>query len=490
MTFQKGWPMSVDVLKDVREKPHATSLRAVWPAILGLSVVFLVEMLDNSVLNVALPTIARELHASTSALQWITSGYSLLFGGLMIAFGAVADRYGTRKVMLIGLTLFALANFAVLVVSTPGQLIAVRAAIGVTAAMTAPGTMALFFRLFDQENLLMRATSLIATVGLVGMAVGPTVGGLILQVLPWQALLVMNVPIALLAIGCIRLGIPADDPAHRNRAPLDLPGALLGTVTLILALWTATLAVEDGWGDPTPWLAGAGAVAAAVAFVVRERGTAHPMFDFALLKRPAVSASLAYEAALGMGSAVLAFTVTLQLQLVWGWSAAQAALGNLPQVVVLIAVGPFVEQFVDRLGTHRAAVLGASSFLSGLLIYGVLGRQHYAWIAIALALTAAGMRIVATIAGVTVMRGLPEDRTSIGAAMSDTSQEVAGSVGLAVTGTIVAAAVGGSLASVGASAAGSHTFEHAVTISTLTLTAVCAGLIGWAARRSAKVAAE
>jgi MFS family permease len=482
--------MSVDVLPDVREKPHATSLRAVWPAILGLSVVFLVEMLDNSVLNVALPTIARELNASTSALQWITSGYSLLFGGLMIAFGAIADRYGTRKMMLIGLTLFALANLTVLFVSTPGQLIAVRAAIGVTAAMTAPGTMALCFRLFDQENLLMRATSLIVTVGLVGMAIGPTVGGLILQVLPWQTLLVMNVPIAVLAIGCIRFGIPADDPAKRNTAPLDLPGALLGTATLILTLWTATLAVEKGWSNTTPWLAGAGALAAAAAFVVRERSTAHPMFDFKMLKRPAVSASLAYEAALGLGMAVLAFTVTLQLQLVWGWSPAQAALGNLPQVVVMLAIGPFVEKFVDKLGTHRAGVLGASSFLTGLLIYGVLGRQGYVWIAIALALTAAGMRVVATIAGVTVIRGLPEDQTSIGAAMSDTSQEVASSVGMAVTGTIVAAALGGSLVNVGATAAGIHTFENAATTSTLALTALCAGLILWAARRSAKVPAQ
>ncbi|GAA2891076.1 MFS transporter [Actinoplanes cyaneus] len=482
--------MSVDVVEVREEKAaHATSLRAVWPAILGLSVVFLVEMLDNSVLNVALPTIGRELGASASALQWITSGYSLLFGGLMVAFGAIADRYGTRRMMLIGLSLFALANLMVLAVTTPGQLIAVRAAIGVTAAMTAPGTMALCFRLFDQENLLMRATSLIATVGLTGMAIGPTVGGLVLAVLPWQTLLVMNVPIALLAIGCIRFGIPADDPAKRNRSPLDLPGALLGTATIILALWTATLAVEQGWNSRSPWLAGAGAVLAAAAFVIQERRTAHPIFDFALLKRPAVSASLAYEAALGLGMAVIGFTVTLQLQLVWGWSPAQAALGNLPQVIVLLAAGPLVEKFVDKVGTQRAAVLGASSFLAGLVVYGLLGRQSYIWIAIALALTAAGMRVVATIAGVTVMRGLPEDQTSIGAAMSDTSQEVASSVGLAVTGTIVAAALGGTLIGVGATPGGIHTFENAVTTATLVLAALCAGLIVWAARRAARTPA-
>ncbi|AEV85781.1 multidrug transporter [Actinoplanes sp. SE50] len=478
--------MSAAVLEAPADKVHATSLRAVWPAILGLSVVFLVEMLDNSVLNVALPRIARELNASTADLQWITSGYSLLFGGLMMAFGAVADRYGTRRMMLIGLSLFTLANLAVLLVRTPGELIAVRAVVGVTAAMTAPGTMALCFRLFDAENLLMRATSLIATVGLVGMAVGPTVGGLVLQVLPWQTLLVMNVPIAVLALVCIRRGIPADDPAARNSTPLDLPGALFGTATIILALWTATLAVEDGWSQAAPWLAGLGALACAAAFVVRERRTPHPLFDFALIKRPAVGASLAYEAALGLGMAAVSYSASLQLQVVWGWSPAEAALGNLPQVAVMLAIGPFVEKIVDRLTTRIAAPLGAGAVIGGLLIYALLGRYDYVWIAIALALTAAGMRVVATIAGVTVMRGLPEDQTSTGAALSDTSQEVAGSIGMAVIGTIVAAAVSGSLTGVDTSPAAAHTFENAVTVSTLALTAICTMLVVWAARRAAK----
>lgn len=204
---------------------HATSLRAVWPAILGLSIVFLTEMLDNSVLNVALPTITRELGATASDLQWITTAYSLLFGGLMLVFGTIADRYGRRRIMLIGLTLFAVASLAVILVRTPGELTAVRAVIGIAAAMTAPGSMALSFRLFDDDTLRVRATALISTVGLTGLAIGPTVGGLILAVWPWQALLVINVPIAILAACCIRFGIRADHPAELHRAPLDLIGA-------------------------------------------------------------------------------------------------------------------------------------------------------------------------------------------------------------------------------------------------------------------------
>ncbi|GAA2394192.1 hypothetical protein [Dactylosporangium salmoneum] len=300
----------------------------------------------------------------------------------------------------------------------------------------------------------------------------------------------LNVPVAVLAGACIRFGIPADDPAHRNRSPLDLPGALLGTATIMLALWTATLAVEDGWSRATPWLAGAGALACAAGFVVRERRAAHPMFDFALLKRAQVSASLAYQAALGLGLAALSYSVSLQLQLVWGWSPAEAALGNLPQVVTMLAVGPFVEKFVERFGTGRAGPIGAAAVIAGLVLYAILGRYHYVWIAVALALAAAGMRVVMIIASITVMRGLPQDQTSTGAALIDTSQEVATSIGMAVVGTIVAAALTGSLSTVGASAAGARTFENAVTVATLALTAVCTALVAWAARRSAKAPGE
>ncbi|WP_411267311.1 hypothetical protein [Actinoplanes sp. KI2] len=199
-----------------------------------------------------------------------------------------------------------------------------------------------------------------------------------------------------------------------------------------------------------------------------------------------MSASLAYEAAIGLGMAAISFTASLQLQLVWGWSPAQAALGNLPQVIVMLAIGPFVEKIVDRLGTHRAGTIGAASMVGGLLVYALLGRYDYGWIAVALALTAAGMRVVSTIAGVTVIRGLPEDQTATGAALSDTSSEVAASVGTAITGTIVAATVAGSLSGIGHSAAGTQSFENAVTGSTLVLTAICAALVTWAARRAGR----
>ncbi|HWJ83915.1 MAG TPA: MFS transporter, partial [Cellulomonas sp.] len=209
-------------------------------ALAGLSAVFLFEMLDNSILNVALPTIGRELHASTTGLQWVTGSYSVVFGGLMLVFGTIADRFGRRRIMLVGLVLLGVASLATAFVATAEQLVAVRATMGVAAAMTTPGSMALAFRLFDRESLRVRAITLVSTVGLVGLAIGPTVGGLVLAVAPWQVLLLINVPIAALAIVGIRGGIAADAPAELHRDPVDVLGAVLATTTIVLALVAPT----------------------------------------------------------------------------------------------------------------------------------------------------------------------------------------------------------------------------------------------------------
>src|SRR3954452_14606843 len=259
------------------------SLRDAWVALAGLSAVFLFEMLDNSILNVALPTIGRELHASTTGLQWVTGAYAVVFGGSMLAFGAIADRYGRRRVMLVGLLLLGLASLATAFVTTAEELIAVRVAMGLAAAMTTPGSMALAFRLFAADELRVKAMTLISTVGLVGLAIGPTVGGLVLAVAPWQVLLLVNVPIAVLAIIGVRAGIAADRAADLHRDPVDVLGAVLGTATIVLALVAPTLFVNEGAGSWAPWAATTAAVGGAVLFVLRERSARYPLLDLALV---------------------------------------------------------------------------------------------------------------------------------------------------------------------------------------------------------------
>ncbi|CAN5649503.1 MFS transporter [soil metagenome] len=453
-------------------------------ALAGLSAVFLFEMLDNSILNVALPTIGRDLHASTTALQWVTGAYAVVFGGLMLGFGAIADRFGRRRVMLLGLGLLGFASLATAFVATADQLIAVRVATGVAAAMTTPGSVALAFRLFDDETLRIRAITLISTVGLVGLAIGPTVGGFVLAIAPWQVLLLVNVPIAVLAIVGVRLGVSADEAAELHHDPLDIAGALLVTATIALALVAPTLFVNEGAGSWAPWATAAGAVVGAILFVLRQRTARHPLLDLELVAHPLVSSGLAFKAAAGLAIAGLGYLVTLQLQLDWGWSPAQAALGMLPQVVVLIAGGALVSPFVQKVGLDRAAWLSAAAVVIGLAVFGLLGRYGYAWVALSLVLVAAGMRVVGVVAATSVLKGLPKNRTTIGAALTDTVTEVTSAAGIAVTGTILAALFTGSIATAHWSTQQTAEFREAVTIAGVVLTVVAAALVGWGMLRA------
>ena len=359
---------------------------------------------------------------------------------------------------------------------------------GVAAAMTTPGSMALAFRLFESDALRVRALTVISTAGLVGLAIGPTAGGLVLAVAPWQVLLLANVPIALLASLGIRAGVAADEVADLHPAPIDVAGAVLGTAAVVLALVAPTLFVERG-GSWLPWGAVVSAVLAAVAFVLRERSARHPLLDLRLVARPLVSSGLAYKAAAGLAVAGLGYLATLQLQLSWGWSPAHAAVGMLPQVVVLLACGRLVGPFVQRVGLDRAAWLSAAAVVLGLGVFGALSRFGYAWVVVALVLVAAGMRVVGVVAGTNVLRGLPGDRTSVGAALVDTSSELASAIGIAATGTVLAALVTGSIAAPSWDAVQHAEFATAVTVAGLTLTAVSAALVGYGIVRSRGAAA-
>jgi Na+-transporting methylmalonyl-CoA/oxaloacetate decarboxylase gamma subunit len=199
--------------------------------------------------------------------------------------------------------------------------------------------------------------------------------------------------------------------------------------------------------------------------------------DLHLLARPLVSSGLAFKAASGLAVAGLSYLVTLQLQFAWGWPPALAAVGTLPQVVVLLAGGRLVGPFVQRVGLGRAAWVSAAAVVSGLAVFGALSRHGYVWVLLALVLVAAGMRVVGVVAGASVLTGLPSDRTSVGAALVDTSSELAGGAAVAAAGTIVAAMVTGSIATSTWTAARFETFQDALTVAGLGLAAVAAVLV-------------
>src|ERR1700712_3897832 len=240
------------------------SLRAAWVPLAALCLAFFVEMVDNTLLSIALPTIGRHLHSGTTALQWVTGAYSLTFGGLLLTSGSMADRLGRRRVLLVGLAVFGLLSLGVLAVSSTGELMVLRAGLGIAAAAMAPITNSLVFRLFDEQALRMRAMTVMIVVGMSGFVLGPLLGGTALAHVSWQWLLIVNAPIALLACLGVRLGVPADRTEDLTDDALDLPGAVLSITTIGLACWSLTSGVEHGWLSGLTLLGVVGAVVAAV----------------------------------------------------------------------------------------------------------------------------------------------------------------------------------------------------------------------------------
>ena len=227
------------------------SLRAAWIPLLALCLAFFVEMVDNTLLGIALPTIGRDLGGNTTALQWVTGAYSLTFGGLLLSAGSAADRLGRRRVLQVGLALFGLLSLLVIWVDSI-------------------------------QALRMRAITLMIVVGMSGFILGPLLGGTALGHVRWEWLLVVNAPIALIAFIGVRLGVAADDPDGLTRDKLDLPGALASIVTIGLACYTATSGADHGWGSPATIASGIGALAALSAFIWHERRTPEPMLDLAV----------------------------------------------------------------------------------------------------------------------------------------------------------------------------------------------------------------
>lgn len=418
-----------------------TSLRAAAIPLLALCLAFFVEMVDNTLLSIALPTIGRSLESGTTALQWVTGAYSLTFGGLLLTAGSAADRFGRRRVLLTGLAAFGLISLSVVLVTSIGELIALRAALGCAAAAMAPVTMSLIFRLFDDEKLRMRSITVVMIVGMSGFVLGPLLGGTVLSHLSWQWLLVVNAPIALIAWIGVRAGVPVDRRADLTSERLDLPGTALTVAAIGLGCYTLTSGVEHGWLAPLTLACAVGTVAAVGGFVLRERRAASPMIDLAIFRTgPARGAAIVqFGASVTMASVM--FGLILHFQYAYGWSPMRAGLANLPLILTMIAATPVAEQLAARLGHRKACLVGTALLVGSLLGMAWAVEHSYLAIAAMMVVLTIGLRTIMTICAVALVEAMPENRTSIGAALNDTSQEIGTSLGTAVVGTLIAALV-------------------------------------------------
>lgn len=448
------------------------SLRAAWIPMTALCLAFFVEMVDNTLLSIALPTIGRDLGSTTTELQWVTGAYALTFGGLMLTAGSLADRFGRRRVLLIGLAAFGIMSLGAWFVESSGELIALRAALGLAAAAMAPITNSLVFRLFDDEKLVRKAFPVMMMVGLGGFILGPVIGGSALAHVRWEWLLVVNAPIALIAWIGVRVGVGKDHPDDLTGDSLDIPGAVLSMTAIGLGSYALTSGVDRGWLAPLTLACLLGSAAAAISFIRHERRAVFPVLDLRLFENGTIRGATIAQVGTSVAMTGVMFALILHFQYAYGWSPMKAGLANIPMIVALMVLTPATEALVKQVG-HRFACLIGAGVMAGALAWLSYAVAHgYLAIAIGMVVLTFGIRTVMITCAVALVSEMPDNRTALGTALNDTSQEVGASIGTAIVGTLIAALVTTTLPAGAWSSELVHSFFHGESVTFMALAVV------------------
>lgn len=403
--------------------------------VLCLSLVLIVAA--NSALNVALPTLVRDLEATATQLQWIVDAYALVFAGLLLPMGAIGDRLGRRRLLQGGLLVFAIGTLVATVAGDATQVIIARAVMGVGGAMVMPGTLSLLAATFPPAER-GRAIAIWAGFSGAGGAIGPVLSGALLGQFWWGSVFLINLPIIALALGAGMVWLPESREVVRR--PLDPTGSALSVLALGGLLFGIIEGPERGWTHGLTLTGFAVGLAAAVAFVWWERRSEHPMLDISWFAERrftvgTTTITLAFFAAFGVF-----FLATQYFQFVLGYSALTAAFGGLPIAAALVVVAPRSAGLVERAG-HRVVVAGGLGLLAvGLGWLAAVTTPDTAYWLILPGLVAFGSGMALTVAPSTglIISALPIDRAGVGSAVNDTVRELGGALGVAVLGSIVA----------------------------------------------------
>jgi EmrB/QacA subfamily drug resistance transporter len=400
-------------------------------------------MLDNTVVNVALPTLSRELSAGVSDLQWIVDGYVLAFASLLLTGGILGDRYGRKRLFLLGLTVFTLASLACGLSQSSSQLIMARAVQGIGAALLLPGTLSIITVTFPPHE---RAKAIGLWAGFSGLALalGPTVGGWMVENIGWESVFFLNVPIGVIALLTAVRTVRESTSEETRR--VDLVGLALGTAGLFSVTFGLIEANERGWSDP---LIVGSLVAAAVllaAFLRWQHRTDHPMMPLHFFRIPAFSAGNAVAFAMSLGMFSTFFFMSLYMQVIRGYTPFQAGVRFLPMTLMIVVTAPNAGRIAQRIGSRAPMTIGLTLTGAGLLAlsFGSVATPY--WV-LGLLFLVMGIGMGATMAPMTaaVMNAVGPQRAGLGSAMTNTSREVGGVFGIALLGTILTSILKGSL---------------------------------------------
>jgi EmrB/QacA subfamily drug resistance transporter len=406
-----------------------------WWALGVLCLSLVVVTIDTTILNVALPSLVRSLHATSSGLQWIVDAYTVVFAGLLLSAGSVGDRFGRRGTLTAGLVVFAVASGASALAQTPAALIALRALTGAGAALVFPATLSILTNMFPDPVERQRAIAVWAGTAGIGIGLGPVAGGLLLRHFFWGSVFVVNVPVCALAIITGLLVVPTSRDA--DQAPLDPPGALLSIVGLSALIYAIIEGPSRGWTSPTVIGVFVGSLIVLGLFATVELRRRSPMLDLRLFTNPRFTAASLGVTALYFCLFGTIFFQTQHLQFVLGYDPLGAGLRSVPFAVVLLVVANTTPRLVRWAGTRAVITTGLAVVAASMALRaGFTVHSGYTAILITQCAFALGMGLTIAPATASIMSAVPAGRAGVGSAINDTTRQVGGALGVAVMGSV------------------------------------------------------
>ena len=424
----------------MRQRLYSSENRKWW-TLGAVAVGLFMIMLDNTVVNVAVPSIQRDLGVGLSELQWIVTGYALSFAALMLTGGKLADMLGRRRIFVIGIVIFTIASLFCGLAESGQSLIAWRIVQGVGAALMNPATLAIISATFPPRQRGM-AIGIWAGVSARALAIGPLVGGLLTEHLSWSWVFFVNVPVGVLGVAASYLLIDESrDMSEEQR--LDLAGLVTSGLGLFALTYGLIEANTYGWSSAR--IVGSFVAAAVLlgSFVILELRQRVPMLDLTLFRNGTFAGANVVILMVGLAMFGVFFFVSLYMQNILGFSAVQAGAAFLPMTVLIILVAPIAGKLSDRIGSRWLMTGGMTLLGIQLLYYSTLGVNANFWDLLpALLIGGVGMSLTMTPSAAAIIGSVPTDKAGVGSAVMNSMRQVGGSIGVALIGAIIAAKVG------------------------------------------------